>query len=184
MPSHHAHVRTRGTVSIPCSAQRSCAKLLTQYSRLLAARQGSFYAPTVISGATTDMKIFREETFGPAIPLFKFAQDEEAVQLANNTEYGLAAYFFTKVSTPNLLALPLFSDSQGRPAVQLANIAKLGLGSPLVHQGERSRPAGINMFSHDQGKAGCAADRANCAPLPSSPEGADAHFRREKSAAG
>ena len=106
MPSHHAHVRTRGTVSIPCSAQRSCAKLLTQYSRLLAARQGSFYAPTVISGATTDMKIFREETFGPAIPLFKFAQDEEAVQLANNTEYGLAAYFFTKVSTPNLLALP------------------------------------------------------------------------------
>jgi succinate-semialdehyde dehydrogenase/glutarate-semialdehyde dehydrogenase len=43
------------------------------------------------------MKIFREETFGPAIPLFKFGKDEEAVQLANNTEYGLAAYFFTKV---------------------------------------------------------------------------------------
>ena len=49
------------------------------------------------------MKIFREETFGPAIPLFKFSKDEEAVQLANNTEYGLAAYFFTKVSTPVLL---------------------------------------------------------------------------------
>ena len=45
------------------------------------------------------MKIFREETFGPAIPLFKFGKDEEAVQLANNTEYGLAAYFFTKVRT-------------------------------------------------------------------------------------
>ena len=59
--------------------------------------QGSFYEPTVISGATTDMKIFREETFGPAIPLFKFDKDEEAVQLANNTEYGLAAYFWTKV---------------------------------------------------------------------------------------
>jgi len=59
--------------------------------------QGSFYAPTVISGATTDMKIFREETFGPAIPLFKFGKDDEAVQLANNTEYGLAAYFWTKV---------------------------------------------------------------------------------------
>ena len=70
------------------------------------ARQGSFYAPTVISGATTDMKIFREETFGPAIPLFKFSKDEEAVQLANNTEYGLAAYFFTKVSHPVLLVLP------------------------------------------------------------------------------
>ena len=60
--------------------------------------QGSFYEPTVISGATTDMKIFREETFGPAIPLFKFDKDEEAVQLANNTEYGLAAYFWTKVN--------------------------------------------------------------------------------------
>ncbi|CAL5223342.1 g5844 [Coccomyxa viridis] len=58
--------------------------------------KGSFYEPTVISGATTDMKIFREETFGPAIPLFKFGKDEEAVQLANNTEYGLAAYFWTK----------------------------------------------------------------------------------------
>lgn len=50
------------------------------------------------------MKIFREETFGPAIPLFKFGKDEEAVQLANNTEYGLAAYFFTKVRR---LHLPL-----------------------------------------------------------------------------
>ncbi len=45
------------------------------------------------------MKIFREETFGPAIPLFKFGKDEEAVQLANNTEYGLAAYFWTKVDS-------------------------------------------------------------------------------------
>jgi succinate-semialdehyde dehydrogenase/glutarate-semialdehyde dehydrogenase len=51
----------------------------------------------VLANATIDMKIFREETFGPAVPLFKFKQDEEAIQLANNTEYGLAAYFFTKV---------------------------------------------------------------------------------------
>ena len=80
---------------------------------LLLARQGSFYAPTVISGATTDMEIFREETFGPAIPLFKFSQDEEAVQQANNTEDGLAAYFFTKVSAPNLLALPLSQILKG-----------------------------------------------------------------------
>ncbi len=38
-----------------------------------------------------------EEMFGPVLPMFKFARDEEAVQLANNTEYGLAAYFFTRV---------------------------------------------------------------------------------------
>lgn len=56
------------------------------------------------------MKIFREETFGPAIPLFKFGKDEEAVQLANNTEYGLAAYFFTKV-----ICLLSVSISSGSP---------------------------------------------------------------------
>ena len=59
------------------------------------------------------MKFLQEETFGPAIPLFKFSQDKEAVQLAKNTEYGLAAYFFTKVSAPNLLALPLSQIVKG-----------------------------------------------------------------------
>ena len=46
--------------------------------------------------ATIDMKVFREESFGPVTPVFKFSSDEEAVKLANNTEYGLAAYLFTK----------------------------------------------------------------------------------------
>ena len=104
----------------PCSIQLSCAKSRRRCSRLLLARQGSFYAPTVISGATTDMKIFREETFGPAIPLFKFSKDEEAVQLANNTEYGLAAYFFTKVSAPALLASTNSHTDKVRQAVQQA----------------------------------------------------------------
>ena len=43
------------------------------------------------------MQIFREETFGPAVPVFKFDTEAEAVTMANDTEYGLAAYFFTKV---------------------------------------------------------------------------------------
>lgn len=58
---------------------------------------GNFFSPTILSGATIDMRIFREETFGPAMPIFKFKHDSEAVQLANDTEYGLAAYFYTKV---------------------------------------------------------------------------------------
>ena len=66
--------------------------------------QGYFYSPTVIGDATIDMKIFREETFGPAMPLFRFGEDSEAVQLANNTEYGLAAYFFTKARSSPLLS--------------------------------------------------------------------------------
>ncbi|KAK2079858.1 hypothetical protein QBZ16_002253 [Prototheca wickerhamii] len=57
---------------------------------------GFFFEPTVISNATIDMKVFREEIFGPVTPVFKFSSDEEAVKLANNTEYGLAAYLFTK----------------------------------------------------------------------------------------
>ena len=54
-----------------------------------------------------NMQIYREETFGPAVPLFKFKHDEEAIKLANDTIYGLAAYFYTRVSqsvTPWLLS--------------------------------------------------------------------------------
>ncbi|KAK9806957.1 hypothetical protein WJX72_008662 [[Myrmecia] bisecta] len=58
--------------------------------------KGNFFTPTVLRDANIDMKIYREETFGPALPLFKFSRDEEAVKLANDTEYGLAAYFFTR----------------------------------------------------------------------------------------
>ncbi|KXZ55521.1 hypothetical protein GPECTOR_2g1070 [Gonium pectorale] len=57
---------------------------------------GNFFAPTVIGDATIDMRCFKEETFGPLIPLFRFSTDEEAVLLANTTEYGLAAYFYTR----------------------------------------------------------------------------------------
>ena len=66
---------------------------------------GYFFEPTVIGDATTDMKIFKEETFGPAIPCFKFKADAEAVELANDTEYGLAAYFYTKVGLPAICLL-------------------------------------------------------------------------------
>ncbi|WIA28425.1 hypothetical protein OEZ86_010970 [Tetradesmus obliquus] len=57
---------------------------------------GNFYSPTVLAEATIDMRCFREETFGPLIPLFRFKEDDEAVLMANDTEYGLAAYFYTR----------------------------------------------------------------------------------------
>ena len=53
----------------------------------------------LLSAYVACVQIFREETFGPAVPLFKFGSEEEAIQLANDTEYGLAAYFFTKART-------------------------------------------------------------------------------------
>ena len=57
---------------------------------------GTFYQPTVLTGATTEMKIAHEETFGPVSALFRFSKEEEAVALANDTEFGLAAYFYTR----------------------------------------------------------------------------------------
>ena len=57
---------------------------------------GTFFEPTVICGASSDMLVANEETFGPLAPLFRFDSEEEAVSMANNTEYGLAAYFYTR----------------------------------------------------------------------------------------
>lgn len=56
---------------------------------------GTFYEPTVVTGVTQTMKFAREETFGPVAPLFRFETEEEVVAMANDTEFGLAAYFYT-----------------------------------------------------------------------------------------
>jgi succinate-semialdehyde dehydrogenase/glutarate-semialdehyde dehydrogenase len=57
---------------------------------------GSFYEPTVLADVTTDMIVTREETFGPVAPLFRFKTDAEAIRMANDTEFGLAAYFYSR----------------------------------------------------------------------------------------
>jgi succinate-semialdehyde dehydrogenase/glutarate-semialdehyde dehydrogenase len=57
---------------------------------------GTFYEPTVLTDVTADMKIFREETFGPVAPLIRFKTDDEVVELANRTEFGLASYFYAR----------------------------------------------------------------------------------------
>ena len=57
---------------------------------------GQFFEPTVISGATADMLCAKEETFGPFAPVFQFKTEQEAVDAANNTEFGLASYFYSR----------------------------------------------------------------------------------------
>ncbi|SET67890.1 NAD-dependent succinate-semialdehyde dehydrogenase [Oceanicella actignis] len=57
---------------------------------------GLFFEPTVIDGATAQMKVAREETFGPLAPVFSFSDEAEAIALANDTEFGLAAYFYAR----------------------------------------------------------------------------------------
>jgi succinate-semialdehyde dehydrogenase/glutarate-semialdehyde dehydrogenase len=57
---------------------------------------GRFYEPTLLTEVTPDMKISHEETFGPVAPLYRFKTDDEAVKLANDSEFGLAAYFYSR----------------------------------------------------------------------------------------
>ncbi|HSR72065.1 MAG TPA: NAD-dependent succinate-semialdehyde dehydrogenase, partial [Kiloniellales bacterium] len=57
---------------------------------------GTFYQPTILTDVTPKMKVTREETFGPVAPLFRFETEEEGVAMANDTEFGLAAYFYAR----------------------------------------------------------------------------------------
>ncbi len=68
------------------------ARLLVGGNRL----PGQFFEPTVVADATADMLCAKEETFGPFAPIFKFQTEQEAVDAANNTEFGLASYFYSR----------------------------------------------------------------------------------------
>lgn len=70
------------------------AKVLTGGKRH--AKGGTFFEPTVISGMKRDMKAAREETFGPLAPVFRFETEEEAIEMANDTPFGLASYFYSR----------------------------------------------------------------------------------------
>ena len=56
----------------------------------------SFFEPTILTNVTQQMLVAREETFGPLAPLFKFETEEEVIQYANDTEFGLASYFYSR----------------------------------------------------------------------------------------
>ncbi len=81
--------------------ERHIADALAQGARVaLGGRRhalgGTFFEPTVLTGVKAGMEIAREETFGPVAPLFRFESEGEAVRMANDTEFGLAAYFYTR----------------------------------------------------------------------------------------
>jgi succinate-semialdehyde dehydrogenase/glutarate-semialdehyde dehydrogenase len=60
------------------------------------AKDGLFFEPTIVAGATAEMVLAREETFGPVAPLFRFETEADVIRLANATEFGLASYFYAK----------------------------------------------------------------------------------------
>ncbi|MBV6319496.1 NAD-dependent succinate-semialdehyde dehydrogenase [Duganella violaceipulchra] len=81
--------------------EQHVADALAKGGRLLAggkrhALGHSFFQPTVIADVTSDMLVATEETFGPLAPLFRFKTDEEVIALANDTEFGLASYFYSR----------------------------------------------------------------------------------------
>jgi len=84
-----------------CKVEEHVADAVNRGGRVLAgghrhARGRYFFEPTVIADATPEMLVAREETFGPVAPLFRFHTEAEAIALANNTEFGLAAYFYAR----------------------------------------------------------------------------------------
>lgn len=81
--------------------ERHIADACTKGARVLAGGErhalgGCFFQPTVLADVTPEMAMAGEETFGPVAPLFRFETEAEAIRLANDTEYGLAAYFFSR----------------------------------------------------------------------------------------
>ncbi len=81
--------------------ERHVADALSKGAKLVSggkrsALGGTFYEPTILSNVTNDMLITHEETFGPVAPIIAFESDEEAIRLANNSQFGLASYFYSR----------------------------------------------------------------------------------------
>ena len=98
--------------------------------------QGYFYAPTVLTGVTADARMVREEIFGPVAPIATFATEAEAIARANNTEYGLVAYLFTRDLSRTLrvseaLEFGMVGVNQGivsNPAAPFGGVKHSGFG--------------------------------------------------------
>jgi succinate-semialdehyde dehydrogenase/glutarate-semialdehyde dehydrogenase len=88
----------------PLSSLAAAERLQEQIERAVAqgatlvaggARDGAFYEPTVLTGATPEMDVYREELFGPAGVVYRVAGEDEAVKIANDTSFGLGSYVYT-----------------------------------------------------------------------------------------
>ncbi|MBL6869623.1 MAG: aldehyde dehydrogenase family protein, partial [Flavobacteriales bacterium] len=82
------------------------------------ADKGNWFEPTVLTGLTAEMDLFKKETFGPIAPFMKFSSEDEVLELANKTEYGLASYIFTN----NHERIERFSDELEFGEVQINGV--------------------------------------------------------------
>ena len=104
---------------------------------------GTFYQPTVLTGATSGMRFATEEIFGPVAPVFKFDDESEAIEMANDTQYGLACYFYTRdlaqtFRVMEALEYGLVGVNAGvitTPEAPFGGVKESGLGSEGGRQG-------------------------------------------------
>ncbi|MBI1386248.1 MAG: succinate-semialdehyde dehydrogenase [Rhizobiales bacterium] len=117
------------------------AKVLTGGKRH--ALGGSFFQPTVLTGVTSEMKVAREETFGPVAPLFRFESEADVIRMANDTEFGLAAYFYSRDigrvwRVAEALEYGIIGINEGiisSEAVPFGGVKESGLGREGSHHG-------------------------------------------------
>ena len=103
----------------------------------------NFYWPTILTGVTPAMKVAREETFGPVAPLFRFDTEEQAIAMANDTPFGLAAYFYTRdlartFRVGEALEFGIIGVNEGLTSTELApfgGMKESGLGREGSHHG-------------------------------------------------
>jgi succinate-semialdehyde dehydrogenase/glutarate-semialdehyde dehydrogenase len=106
-------------------------------------RGGTFYTPTVLANVTSAMLVAREETFGPVAPVFRFRTEAEAIAMANNTEFGLASYFYSRdvgriFRVGEALEYGMVGINTGlisTAEVPFGGVKQSGLGREGAHQG-------------------------------------------------
>ena len=103
---------------------------------------GTFFEPTVLTDVTPKMMVAREETFGPVAPLFRFETEAEAIRMANDTEFGLAAYFYTRDlarswRVAEALEYGIVGLNTGLISTEVAPVRR--------HEGVRHRPRGLQV---------------------------------------
>jgi succinate-semialdehyde dehydrogenase / glutarate-semialdehyde dehydrogenase len=104
---------------------------------------GNFFQPTVLTEVSANALVFREETFGPVAPLFRFKTEEEAIRLANDTPFGLASYFYSRdvgriFRVSEALEYGIVGVNEGlisTPEVPFGGVKESGLGREGSHHG-------------------------------------------------
>jgi succinate-semialdehyde dehydrogenase/glutarate-semialdehyde dehydrogenase len=127
--AHVADAVTRGATVLAGGARHDCP--------------GNFWQPTVLADVAPGMLITREETFGPVAPLIRFSSEEEAIAIANDTPFGLAAYFFTRdlaraFRVSEALEFGIIGVNEGLTSTELApfgGVKESGLGREGSHHG-------------------------------------------------